>query len=70
MGAYQGDQNRGWDPGLLISRSSWDLVHTWSGVIMISAAVVHFAIHWRWVVNVTSRFFLSLGQRVRVTSQP
>ncbi len=68
-GGYQGGQNPGWNPGLLISRSSWDLVHTWSGVIMISAAVVHFAIHWRWVVNVTGRFFLSLGQRARVTSQ-
>jgi hypothetical protein len=29
-------------------------------VVMIVAAVVHLAIHWRWVKNVTTRFFLSL----------
>lgn len=47
-------------PGLLSGRVAWDLVHTWSGVVLIAAAVVHFAIHWRWVKNVTVRFFLSL----------
>ena len=47
-------------PGLLSSRVAWDLVHTWSGVALIAAAAVHFAIHWRWVKNVTVRFFLSL----------
>ncbi|NIV38658.1 MAG: hypothetical protein GWN58_57345 [Anaerolineae bacterium] len=28
-----------------------------------AAAVVHFAIHWRWVKNVTARFFLSLKRQ-------
>ena len=35
---------------------AWDLIHTWSGVVMIVAAIVHLAIHWRWVTNVTARF--------------
>jgi hypothetical protein len=34
---------------------TWDLVHTWAGVVMTVAAVAHFAIHWRWVKNVTRR---------------
>ena len=59
-GGYQGGSNPGWDPNFLFSRTTWDLVHTWSGVVMIVAAVVHLAIHWRWVRNVTVRFFLSL----------
>ncbi len=59
-GGYQGGQNPAYDPGFLFSRTTWDLIHTWSGVAMIVAAVVHFAIHWRWVKNVTARFFLSL----------
>jgi cytochrome b subunit of formate dehydrogenase len=46
--------------GLLFSRTTWDMIHTWSGVVLASAAVVHFAIHWRWVKNVTVKFFLSL----------
>jgi preprotein translocase subunit SecY len=45
------------DPGFLFSRSVWDLIHTWSGVTLIVAAVIHFAIHWRWVAKVTSNVF-------------
>jgi cytochrome b subunit of formate dehydrogenase len=59
-GGYEGGRNLAYDPGFLFSRVTWDLIHTWSGVVMIVAAVVHFAIHWRWVKNVTARFFLSL----------
>lgn len=43
------------DPMILFSRSAWDVIHTWSGVAMIIAAVIHFAIHWRWVVKVTGK---------------
>jgi hypothetical protein len=53
-GGFQGGYNPGWDPMLLVSRT------TWSGVVLIVAAVVDFAIHWRSVKNVTVRFFLSL----------
>ena len=34
---------------------TWNLVHTWAGVVMIVAAVAHLAIHWRWVKSVTQR---------------
>jgi hypothetical protein len=59
-GSLQGGSNPGWDPNLLFSRTTWDLIHTWSGTVLIAAAVIHFAIHWRWVKNVTVKFFLSL----------
>jgi hypothetical protein len=59
-GGFQGGNNLGWDPGFLFSRITWDLLHTWSGIVMIVGAAVHLAIHWRWVKNVTTRFFLSL----------
>jgi uncharacterized membrane protein len=58
-GGYQGGRNLGWDPYFLFSRTTWDLVHTWAGVVMIGAAVLHFVIHWRWIKNVTVRFFRS-----------
>lgn len=57
---YNGGRTVGWEPNFLFSRLTWDLIHTWGAVVMILAALVHFAIHWRWVVNVTRRFFLSL----------
>jgi hypothetical protein len=59
-GGFQGGSNTGWDPMFLFSRTTWDLIHTWAGVVFISAAVVHFWIHWRWVKTMTKRFFLSL----------
>lgn len=63
---YQGGRNPGWDPGLLFSRTTWDLIHTWAAVVMILAALLHLLIHWRWIVNVTRRFFLSLRQQIHV----
>ena len=48
------------DPGILFSRATWDTIHTWSGVVMIAAAAVHFAIHWGWVVKVTQSMLRSL----------
>jgi len=43
------------DPMFIFSRSVWDLLHTWSSVVMIGALLVHFYIHWQWVVKVTRR---------------
>jgi hypothetical protein len=59
-GGYQGGRNPNWNATFLFSRTTWDLIHTWSGSIMIATAVVHFAIHWRWVTKVTAKFFRSL----------
>ena len=59
-GGFEGGRNIGWDPMFLFSRTTWDLIHTWAGVVFIGAAVVHFWIHWRWIKNTTTRLFLSL----------
>lgn len=40
---------------LIFNRTTWDLIHTWSGVILISLAVLHFAIHWKWITKVTRK---------------
>ncbi len=47
------------DPNFLFGRATWDLIHTWFGIVMIVAAVAHFFIHWRWVVNVTSKVVIA-----------
>ncbi len=41
------------DPMIVFSRTSWDLIHTWSGVTLILAGAMHFAIHWKWITKVT-----------------
>ena len=43
------------DPLFLFARTTWDLIHTWAGVTMIAAAIVHFTIHWKWVTKVTRK---------------
>ncbi len=60
-GGFQGGQNAIWDPGFLVSRTTWDLIHTWSALTMTAAAVIHLAIHWRWVTKVTGKMFKRSG---------
>jgi len=50
------------DPMILFSRTTWDLIHTWSGVLVIIAGLVHFTIHWKWITKVT-RKVLSLDTK-------
>jgi len=40
---------------LFFSRTTWDLIHTWAGIVMILAATLHFAIHWGWVTKVSRK---------------
>lgn len=67
---FQGGANANWDRGFLLTRTTWDVVHTWSGAVLIISAVIHLAIHWRWVKNVTLRFFQSLWQRPELQEVP
>lgn len=45
------------DPMFIVSRTTWDLIHTWAGITFIATAIIHFAIHWRWIINVTRKMF-------------
>ncbi len=39
----------------LFSALTWDLIHNWSGILMIMAVILHFVFHWKWIVNVTQK---------------
>ena len=41
--------------GWIFTNATWDFIHTWASIVMLSAAVLHFAIHWRWVLKVTQK---------------
>jgi len=41
--------------GFLLSKVTWDIIHTWSGVVMLIAAILHFYTHWKWITKVTRR---------------
>lgn len=57
---FPGSQNN--SISFIFSRAIWDVIHTWSGVIMIAAAILHFAIHWRWVLKVAGKLIGELPQ--------
>ena len=42
---------------ILFSKSTWDLIHTWSGVMMTITAILHFILHWKWITNITRKMF-------------
>ena len=48
------------DPNFLVSRTTWDLIHTWAGIAVVMAGMLHFAIHWKWATKVTSKVFQSI----------
>lgn len=57
------------DPLILFSRYTWDLIHTWAGVTLISMTIIHFAIHWKWVTKVSRKMFqLALPSRAETQS--
>ena len=58
------------DPQILFKRVTWDLIHAWSGVVLIIAALLHFTIHWKWVTKVTRKIFAPLGGAKVSTTQP
>jgi hypothetical protein len=54
-GGYQGGRNPLYGVTILFQRATWNDLHTGSGVIMIVAAVVHLAVHWKWVTSTLKR---------------
>lgn len=55
VGGFQGGRNPAYNLTIIFSRHTWDDLHTWSGVLMITAVVVHLSLHWQWVVSMTRR---------------
>jgi hypothetical protein len=56
------------DPMILFNRITWDLIHTWSAIVLIATAVIHFVIHWKWVTKVTSKM-IKMAFPARLVSQ-
>ena len=50
-------------PTWLFTALAWDLIHTWSGVVMTAAGILHFVIHWKWVVKVLGKYGKALFTR-------
>lgn len=64
VSGYQGGRNPYYGIKIILERHGWDFLHTWSGVAMILAALVHIIIHWGWITSTTSRTWqVIIGKR-------
>lgn len=64
IGGYQGGRNPWHGVTFLFTRQTWDLLHTWSGVMMIIIVILHLSLHWSWVTNMTRRTINGLMGKV------
>jgi hypothetical protein len=42
-----------------ILKGTWTAVHNWAGIVMVLLVVLHFLLHWKWVVSTTKNLFFS-----------
>jgi Domain of unknown function (DUF4405) len=62
-GGYHGGRNPAYNALVLgLSRDGWNDLHLWAGVAMISLALLHLALHWKWILC-TLRNFIRQGKR-------
>lgn len=47
-------------------RTTGIAIHEWLSIAMIAAIITHLLLHWRWVVQVTTRFFRKLAGQARL----
>ena len=53
---YQGGRNPYYlQPVLFLNTQTWDIVHTWSSIAMISGVGAHLVLHWDWMVCMTKK---------------
>jgi hypothetical protein len=54
-GGYRGGRNPYYGITFLFDRHTWEDWHTWLGLAMIFAVLIHVAIHWSWIRTMTKR---------------
>jgi len=54
---FQGGKNPFYGTVILFDRVTWDLIHLWSGIVMILVILIHIPIHWKWIIVMTQRCF-------------
>ncbi len=62
-GGYKGGRNPYYGIQIIFERAGWEWMHTWIGLAMIAAALVHLVLHWKWVVSTTRRIVRGMIER-------
>lgn len=56
-GGYQGGRNPYYGLIILFDRTTWEVIHTWAGAVMVVVSVLHIALHYRWFLNTARNLF-------------
>lgn len=54
----EGVRRGGYQEFLGISKKTYISIHDWSGVVFIVLVIIHFILHWKWLVCTTKSFFV------------
>lgn len=65
VGGYQGGRNPYYGITVLFDRETWDILHAWTGVLMIAAVLIHLVWHWNWLKGAARRIFGELVRGIR-----
>jgi len=52
------------DANWLMADTTWDMLHTWGSILLIVASLVHIALHWSWIKNITAKMFGKMKKTV------
>ena len=56
----------GWNNQKHVGQYLWDVIHTWSSVVMIIGILLHLAAHWSWIKTITRRIFMRKASVERI----
>jgi len=55
----------GYQTFLGIIKTTWSAVHDWSGIIFIILIIVHFILHWNWIISMTKNIFSNKNKELK-----
>ena len=47
----------------IFGRETWEVLHDWTGIAMIAAALIHIVFHWKWILGTLKRIFRMLSRK-------
>jgi hypothetical protein len=63
VGGYMGGRNPDYGIIFIFGRETWEVLHDWTGIAMIAAALIHIVFHWKWIVGTLKRIFRMISRK-------
>ena len=63
VGGYMGGRNSDYGVIFIFGRETWEVLHDWTGIAMIAAALIHIVFHWKWILGTLKRIFRTVSHK-------